>query len=174
MLVGCFPEALLPHVPIFGAYLTVVFCRALALNLKPIIQEILQEYALPIHGDHGVAHWARVLENGRRLATLTGEIFRWLVCLPCFMIHDESMNARIRSMDCAERTTLHSCEAVCLMFQIRSFVSFIERVRDTLTSELIRTSQCRPAGIQIDLIWDALALHLTRASSAPTKPERKK
>jgi uncharacterized protein len=72
VLVGCFPEALLPHVPIFGAYLTVVFCRALALNLKPIIQEILQEYALPIHGDHGVAHWARVLENGRRLATLTG------------------------------------------------------------------------------------------------------
>lgn len=42
------------------------------MNLKPIIQEILKEYSLPIHGDHGVAHWARVLENGRRLAALTG------------------------------------------------------------------------------------------------------
>jgi len=40
-------------------------------NLKLIIHEILEDYALPIHGDHGVAHWARVLENGLRLAKLT-------------------------------------------------------------------------------------------------------
>jgi uncharacterized protein len=38
------------------------------MNLKLIIHEILEDYALPIHGDHGVAHWARVLENGLKLA----------------------------------------------------------------------------------------------------------
>ena len=42
------------------------------MNLKPILQVILEDYALPIAGDHGVAHWARVLENGLRLAEKTG------------------------------------------------------------------------------------------------------
>ena len=38
------------------------------LNLKPIVHAILEAYSLPVHGIHGVAHWARVLENGLRLA----------------------------------------------------------------------------------------------------------
>jgi hypothetical protein len=43
-----------------------------SVNLKLIIHEILEDYALPIHGDHGVSHWARVLENGLRLSGKTG------------------------------------------------------------------------------------------------------
>lgn len=39
--------------------------------LKPIIHRILKDYALPCHGIHGVGHWARVLENGLRLAKET-------------------------------------------------------------------------------------------------------
>jgi uncharacterized protein len=42
------------------------------LNLTPVISAVLEEYVLPWNGDHGVAHWARVLENGRRLAEETG------------------------------------------------------------------------------------------------------
>jgi len=42
------------------------------LNLKPIVHRILEDYALPKHGIHGVSHWARVLENGLRLAKATG------------------------------------------------------------------------------------------------------
>ncbi|WP_145284521.1 hypothetical protein [Rosistilla oblonga] len=42
------------------------------MNLKPILQSILEDYALPLGGDHGVAHWARVLENGLKLADATG------------------------------------------------------------------------------------------------------
>lgn len=41
-------------------------------ELQPIIRAILDEYALPIHGDHGISHWARVLENGLRLGPATG------------------------------------------------------------------------------------------------------
>lgn len=33
---------------------------------------ILDGYTLPILGTHGVAHWARVLENGRRIAGPSG------------------------------------------------------------------------------------------------------
>jgi uncharacterized protein len=42
------------------------------LNTAAIIYEILQKYSLPARGIHGVVHWARVLENGQRLAVVTG------------------------------------------------------------------------------------------------------
>src|SRR5580704_12365588 len=41
------------------------------MNLKPLVHRILEDYALPWHGTHGVGHWARVLENGLRLADAT-------------------------------------------------------------------------------------------------------
>lgn len=43
-------------------------------NIPVILQAVLEDYALPWGGDHGIAHWARVLENGRRLAVTTGAI----------------------------------------------------------------------------------------------------
>jgi uncharacterized protein len=42
------------------------------LNLPVVVHAILEEYVLSPDGDHGVAHWARVLENGLRLAETTG------------------------------------------------------------------------------------------------------
>lgn len=38
----------------------------------PILHAILDDYELPWDGEHGIAHWARVLENGLRLAAETG------------------------------------------------------------------------------------------------------
>lgn len=37
-----------------------------------IIREILKDYALPVWGYHGVDHWARVRENGLRIAQSVG------------------------------------------------------------------------------------------------------
>jgi uncharacterized protein len=42
------------------------------LNLKLLVHRILENYALSWQGPHGVGHWARVLENGLRLARETG------------------------------------------------------------------------------------------------------
>ena len=39
---------------------------------QELIRSILGRYTLPWEGIHGVAHWARVLENGRRLSEVTG------------------------------------------------------------------------------------------------------
>lgn len=33
-----------------------------------IVRPILNQFALPVDGPHGLTHWARVLENGNRLA----------------------------------------------------------------------------------------------------------
>jgi uncharacterized protein len=43
-----------------------------SLYTTAIVHEILENYALSVRGLHGVVHWARVLENGRRLAAMTG------------------------------------------------------------------------------------------------------
>jgi uncharacterized protein len=41
--------------------------------LQPgLLTAILSQYQLPVSGIHGIAHWARVLENGRRLSEATG------------------------------------------------------------------------------------------------------
>jgi uncharacterized protein len=37
-----------------------------------IMKVIVDGYVLPVRGDHGIVHWARVLENGLRIAELTG------------------------------------------------------------------------------------------------------
>jgi uncharacterized protein len=41
-------------------------------DLSSIMSEILRGYALPVTGYHGVVHWSRVLENGLRVAEVTG------------------------------------------------------------------------------------------------------
>jgi uncharacterized protein len=43
----------------------------MASSIPIILHAVLEGYALPWGGDHGVAHWARVLENGLRLARET-------------------------------------------------------------------------------------------------------
>src|SRR4051812_22055121 len=43
----------------------------MATNISLILQAVLEEYTLPWDGDHGVAHWARGLENGLCLARET-------------------------------------------------------------------------------------------------------
>lgn len=42
------------------------------MNDQAIIRAILDGYQLSPWGDHGVVHWARVLENGLRIARATG------------------------------------------------------------------------------------------------------
>lgn len=42
------------------------------MNIQSLLQEVLRDYALLLNGDHGVSHWARVHENGLRLAEETG------------------------------------------------------------------------------------------------------
>lgn len=41
------------------------------LNIPLVLRTVLEDYALPHSGDHGVAHWARVLENGLKLSEET-------------------------------------------------------------------------------------------------------
>jgi uncharacterized protein len=45
-------------------------------KLHNLVHTVLDQFALAPDGEHGVAHWARVLENGRRLAQQTNANLR--------------------------------------------------------------------------------------------------
>lgn len=51
-------------------------------DLAAILGAILDGYILPVDGFHGVVHWARVLENGLRIAEANGAD-REVVTLSC-------------------------------------------------------------------------------------------
>lgn len=44
----------------------------MAINMRPIVQRIVEEYSLPLYGCHGIIHWARVLDIGLRLSDDNG------------------------------------------------------------------------------------------------------
>ncbi len=54
--------------------------------LGELLQKVLAQYRLDVDGVHGARHWGRVLENGRRLAPLTGADLRVLELFAIF--HD--------------------------------------------------------------------------------------
>jgi uncharacterized protein len=63
-------------------------------DFPAIVAAILDSYALPVRGDHGIVHWARVMENGLRIAQATGadhEVVRLFGLFHCpGMIQQES------------------------------------------------------------------------------------
>lgn len=82
------------------------------MNLKPILQAILDEYALPWDGDHGIAHWARVLENGLRLSCETGANVEVVSLFA--VLHDSQRQSEMTDPDHGPRAaefakTLHGC-----------------------------------------------------------------
>jgi uncharacterized protein len=62
-----------------------------------IVQAVLDEYVLPWDGYQGVAHWARVLENGRRLAGKTGAIIEVVQLFA--VLHDSRRRSESRDPD---------------------------------------------------------------------------
>ena len=54
--------------------------------MTELLALILSRYPLYVEGIHGIDHWGRVLENGRRLAPLTGADPRVLEY--CAVLHD--------------------------------------------------------------------------------------
>ena len=54
--------------------------------LVQLVKKVLAQYRLDVDGVHGVRHRGRVLENGRRLAPLTGADLRVLELFVIF--HD--------------------------------------------------------------------------------------
>jgi hypothetical protein len=73
-------------------------------RILKLLKAIKGQYVLDWQGIHGISHWARVWENGMRLAAVTGLGQKSSVISLFFTIRDGSMRVTITIMDGEERS----------------------------------------------------------------------
>jgi len=132
------------------------------LHYKPLVHAILEGYALPIDGMHGVSHWARVLEIGLRLAEETGaniEVVRLFAVL-----HDSRRINEGIDDGHGERGAELAAELLGKHF------SLCDHDFDLLaTACSLHTDGLTDADITIQTCWDADRLDLGRVGVMPMR-----
>lgn len=125
-----------------------------------IIREIVSGSAVPVWGAHGVAHWARVMENGLRLAETTGARTEVVVLFALF--HDAR---RVNeSLDPG-----HGRRGAELAHRLRGALFDLDD-RDFALLELAcrrHTDGLTEADPTVQTCWDADRLDLGRVGIAP-------
>jgi len=124
------------------------------------LKEILSEYALPPNGTHGVSHWGRVLETGRRLAELTGANLEVVELFAVF--HDSKrINEGIDKG--------HGARGAEYARVLRGEFFEIDDVAFDLLSKACagHTLGLRQADLTIQVCWDSDRLDLGRAGIPP-------
>ncbi|HQZ72335.1 MAG: HD domain-containing protein [Anaerolineae bacterium] len=129
-----------------------------------ILRNILPGYVLPLRGDHGVAHWARVTEIGLRLAELTGADAEVVALFALF--HDAR---RVNEYDDPE----HGLRGAELARSLRGSLVHLNDERFDLLHEACRRHTDGKTSKQptIQACWDADRLDLGRVGITP-RPER--
>jgi uncharacterized protein len=130
------------------------------LNIPLILHAILEEYVLPWDGDHGIAHWARVLENGLRLAEETGadtEVVRLFAIL-----HD---SRRINE----DGDPKHGPRAAAYALELRGVVFDLPDPAFRLLHRACsgHTHERTHSDITIQTCWDADRLDIGRVGITP-------
>lgn len=130
------------------------------MNFKPLLQAILSEYALPLNGYHGVAHWGRVFENGVKLCDTTGGNLKVVTLFA--ILHDSQRVNESHDPDHGPRAA--------------EYVARIREVHLDLTEQEFRLLQRACEGhthelthpdITIQTCWDADRLDLGRVGIVP-------
>jgi uncharacterized protein len=130
------------------------------IDARLLIQDVLSVYALPRAGIHGVAHWARVLENGRRLGPATGA--RMEVVESFAILHDA---CRLNDRGDPD----HGPRAVALAATLRGPSLLLSDEAFTLLSEAIAHHTCGQTlgDVTVQTCWDADRLDLYRVGTLP-------
>lgn len=126
-----------------------------------ILQRVLSDYPLPLLGEHGVTHWARVLENGLRIAKAIGADGEVVALFAIF--HDaRRVNQR--------RDDGHGERGGALARSLRGSLINLDDVRFELLYEACRVhSNGQPTeDPTIAACWDADRLDLGRVNITTT------
>jgi uncharacterized protein len=130
------------------------------MNLKPVLQAILEDYILPIDGDHGVAHWARVLENGLRLAVETGANVEVVSLFA--VLHDSRRIDEGADLDHGHRAAEYAARLRGKAFELDDHeMKLLYRACDDHTHELTHPD------VTIQTCWDSDRLDLGRVGITP-------
>ena len=128
--------------------------------MPAIMRAILDGYALPMYGYHGVVHWARVLENGLRISELNGAD-REVVTLFA-MFHDSRRVNEYRDDD-------HGLRGAELARSLRGNLVHLDDNRfDTLFEACrLHTDGLISRDPALQACWDADRLDLGRVGITP-------
>jgi uncharacterized protein len=126
-----------------------------------LVSRILDGYALPRSGVHGVSHWARVLENGRRVAALTLGADADIVEL--FSIFHDARRIN-ESIDFG-----HGRRGSALARELRGHYFELDDARFALLEYACdeHTSGKTEADPRVQVCWDADRLDLLRVGTRP-------
>ncbi|MFO0915070.1 MAG: hypothetical protein U0795_19070 [Pirellulales bacterium] len=130
------------------------------MDLTRILPFILQDYALPWDGDHGVAHWARVLENGLKLAEETGANVAVVSLFAIF--HDSRRVNEVRDPD-------HGLRGARLAEELRGEAFELDEHEFHLLFRACEghTRERTHPDVTIQTCWDADRLDLGRVGIRP-------
>ncbi len=134
----------------------------MSLLTPALLSRILDGYALRPNGIHGVAHWARVLENGQRLAALTPGADLDVVELFA-VFHDAR---RVND----QRDDGHGQRGAELARELRGSYFELDEARFSLLEYACRehTSGFIKADPTVQVCWDADRLDLLRVFTRPS------
>ena len=129
-----------------------------------LLSRILDGYSLPIKGIHGVHHWARVLENGRKVARLAGAD---MDVVELFAIFHDARRVN-ESWDHG-----HGRRGAELAHELRGTYFELDDERFSLLEYACQehTSGLTQADVSIQACWDADRLDLLRVGTRP-RPDR--
>lgn len=125
-----------------------------------LIRAIRQQYRLAWNGLHGAGHWARVLENGLRLAKTTGANQKVITHFAVF--HDAC-----RHND--DYDPLHGVRGAALAAQLRPLLPEVDEYEFTLlqTACTHHTVGRSHPNITVKTCWDSDRLDLMRVGIQP-------
>jgi len=128
--------------------------------LRSLIALLRSTYRLNWHGIHGVAHWARVRNNGLRLARTTGANLDVVECFA--FLHDACRHSEGRDIG-------HGMRAAKLACAIRDrHIALNDEDFDRLVEALAgHTDGTCPNDITVATCWDADRLDLGRVDIVP-------
>jgi uncharacterized protein len=132
--------------------------------LTPVLlKRILQGYPLPLDGIHGPAHWARVLENGRRLAKVTKADLEVVELFSVF--HDAC-----RRND--DRDPKHGARGAILASRLLAGEGRLspDKLEQLQFACRLHTRGLLEADLTVQTCWDADRLDLLRVGTLP-EPE---
>ncbi|MCX7422698.1 MAG: hypothetical protein NT013_24605 [Planctomycetia bacterium] len=132
------------------------------MNVTAIIESILEEYALPWNGMHGIIHWGRVLENGLRLAKASGGDLEVVTLFALF--HD---SRRINE----GRDPGHGSRGALLAEQFRgAHFELSDKSFELLQYACTwHTDEVNHEDITVQCCWDADRLDLGRVGMSPNR-----
>jgi uncharacterized protein len=130
-------------------------------DFPAIMQAILDGYPLPVRGYHGIVHWARVLENGLRIAEITGADQEVVTLFALF--HD---SRRVNE----SRDQGHGLRGAELAHSLRGSLVHLDNTRFDLLFEACRlhTDGHTDGDPTLQTCWDADRLDLGRVGITPT------